>query len=142
MRQKRSVNLGKGLAPLISNESISRRFRSAVAGVSYRKCAEIFNASEQAKNYGVSVTKDTVCRLATGNFQVVNKRIKALCYVFNVEIYESCDEIGGLSRSEASSGLDAELFRVSDLAKRNPALEGKLTNLIRGITEIVSSKGV
>ncbi|EJL6480836.1 hypothetical protein NMR80_002550 [Vibrio cholerae] len=147
MRQKRKNKTSQKQTPLISNENISRQFRVAIQGFTYRGCAEIFNASEQAKLNGISVTKDTVCRLATGNFQVVNKRIKALCQFFNIDFYEKNNEVSEFAGFQVSGegeahGIDAELSRVSSLAKRNPALEGKLTNLIRGITEIVSSQGV
>lgn len=143
MRQKRRI-LHKERRALISNENITRQFQAAIEGLTYRNCADRFNRSEIAKREGLTVSKDTVCRLANGDFQVVNKRIKALCQFFGIDVYEGHGKERNSFGNEdgCTAGIDVELTRVSVLAKSNPVLEQKLTKLIRGITEIVSSQGV
>lgn len=147
MRQnRREKNSKSDVSSLISNGNISKRFKAAIENITYRECAGRFNASAQAQEAGIKVTKDTVCRLANGDFVVVNKRIRALCSFYGVGIHEN-SVLAQLSEPESVSsermidGIDSELLKIAELAKRNPSLEAKLSKLIRGINEIVSSQG-
>lgn len=131
---------------LKSNEKISKLFRDAIDGVPYRQCADKFNQSNFAKKIGLTVSKDTVCRLANGRFVIVNKRIKALCGFFDIDIYDHVDPIciNEHSDSKINSAIpeiEAELNKVSNLAKKNPALGKKLSNMIKGITDLVFAQG-
>lgn len=142
MRQKRLKNKHKAL---ISNAKIADLFMRAIDGISYRECAQRFNNSALGKDASITVTKDLVWRVATGDFVVVNERIKKLCEFMKVDIYEQDSAIdkpkSGTSSVAINYGIRTELQRVADLAKSNPTLEGKLSNLLRGISEIVSAQG-
>lgn len=149
MRQnRREKNTKSDVSSLISNGNISKRFKAAIENITYRECAGRFNASAQAQEAGIKVTKDTVCRLANGDFVVVNKRIRALCSFYGVGIHENSvfvplsePEPESVSSERMIDGIDSELLKIAELAKRNPSLEAKLSKLIRGINEIVSSQG-
>lgn len=109
-------------------------------GWSVRRCATEYRARYKTEIEAKSLprmSKDTVYRIRTNNFEVVNSRVEALCNFLGIDVFKSSERV--FPKPSKTSKFANEFAKVEELVEKQPKLEKTIKSLLREITEIAAA---
>lgn len=107
---------------------------------SVRRCAIEYRARYKTEIEAKSLprmSKDTVYRIRTNNFEVVNARVEALCNFLGIDVFKSSERV--FTKPSKTSKFASEFAKVEELVEKQPKLEKTIKSLLREITEIAAA---
>ncbi|TLX51401.1 hypothetical protein CWC31_07250 [Pseudoalteromonas ruthenica] len=119
---------------VLIDEALTKR------GWSVRQCAAEYRnryKNEIEGNRLPQVSKDTVYRIRTNNFEVINSRVVALSNFLGIDVFKSNGQI--FPKPLSPSKFASEFARVEELVEKQPKLEKTIKSLLREITEIAAA---